>query len=134
LEGNTEAEIESAIAAGIFRGEGNVRCDLLGKRPRINPQLYAAVEMCDKESVEKVANVWKSRVLRGSGKCSTGEGTWRTCIGGVTRVREALGEWIANGWIRGEKADQYFAAVAKCRRARFVFLPPVRGKYKRETL
>ena len=55
---DVERDIESALAAGIFRGEGNVRCVLVGKRPRINPQLNASVEMCDKESVAKVARVW----------------------------------------------------------------------------
>ena len=57
LDKETERDIESALAAGIFRGEGNVRCVLAGRRPRINPQLNAAVEMCDKESFERVARV-----------------------------------------------------------------------------
>jgi hypothetical protein len=127
-----EREIASALAAGIFRGEGNVRCVLAGKRPRINPQLNAAVEMCDKESVERVAREWQSRVLKSSGRCSSGEKAWRTSIGGISRVRNALGDWLARGWLTGEKADEYFAAVAKCRRAREVFLKPASGKRRRE--
>jgi len=130
----TEREIEGALAAGIFRGEGNVRCVLVGKRPRINPQLSAAVEMCDKESVEGVAREWGSSGSRSSGKCLVGRRAWRTSIGGISRVRNALGMWLAKGWLNDEKADQYFAAVAKCRRAREVFLKPVRGKYRREEL
>ncbi len=122
------------MAAGIFRGEGNVRCVLVGKRPRINPQLGAAVEMCDKESVEIVAKGWGSNVSSGSSRCSCGGRTWRTSIGGIDRVRDALGRWLARGWLTGEKADQYFAAVAKCRRAREVFLMPVRGKYHRQAV
>lgn len=129
-----ERETESAIAAGIFRGEGNVRCVLVGKRPRINPQLNAAVEMCDKESVERVTHEWGSRVSRTSGRCSSGEGAWRASIGGISRVRDALGKWLARGWLSGEKADQYFAALAKCRRARAVFLKPSHGRPKREAV
>lgn len=126
-------EIESALAAGIFRGEGNVRCVLVGKRPRINPQLNAAVEMCDRVSVEKVAHEWRSRVTGSSGRCACGARAWRTSVGGISRVRDALGEWLARGWLTGEKADEYFAAIAKCRRAREVFLKPARGK-RREDL
>jgi hypothetical protein len=106
----------------------------VGRRPRINPQLNAAVEMCDRLSVERVARVWRSRVFRGSGRCLIEERTWRTTIGGVSRVRDALGIWLAKGWLSGEKADQYFAAVAKCRRAREVFLKPPVGRRKREVL
>lgn len=106
----------------------------LGKRPRINPQLNAAVEMCDRESVERVAREWKSKVSRSSGRCSSGGRAWRTSIGGVSRVRDALGKWLAMGWLNGEKADEYFAALAKCRRAREVFLKPARDKRKREVL
>lgn len=134
LDNENEREIQSALAAGIFRGEGNVRCVLVGKRPRINPQLNAAVEMCDKESVERIAREWRSRVSKASGRCSSGETTWRTTIGGISRVRDALGKWLARGWLKGEKADQYFAALAKCRRAREVFLKPTRGKRRREVL
>lgn len=132
LDKEVEREIESALAAGIFRGEGNVRCVLTGKRPRINPQLNAAVEMCDRESVERVAREWRSRVLRSSGKCPSGEKTWRTSIGGISRVRNALGYWLARGWLTGEEADEYFASLAKCRRARVVFLKPAAGKRRRE--
>ncbi len=134
LSQDFEREIENAVAAGIFRGEGNVRCVLVGKRPRINPQLNAGVEMCDKESVERVAREWGSRVTRGSNRCWVGEKTWRTSVGGIFRVRDALGFWLARGWLTGEKADQYFAAVAKCRRAREVFLKPARGKWRRQVL
>ena len=122
------------MAAGIFRGEGTVRCVLAGKRPRINPQLGASVEMCDRESVEIVGREWGSNVTKGSGKCSCAAGTWRTGIGGINRVRDTLGTWLANGWLTGEKADQYFAAVAACRRAREVFLNPTRGKYHRQLI
>jgi hypothetical protein len=128
-----QREIAGALAAGIFRGEGNVRC-LVGKRPRINPQFGAGVEMCDKKSVEMVAREWGSNVRRASGKCSCGERTWRTSIGGIDRVRNAFGKWLASGWLTGEKADQYFAAVAKCRRAREIFLKPARGKYHRQMI
>ena len=127
-------DIDSALAAGIFRGEGTVRCVLVGKRPRINPQLGASVEMCDRASVERVANEWGSRVSRSSGRCYGGDKAWRTGIGGVNRVRNALGKWLARGWLTGEKADQYFAAVAKCRRARTVFLGPHRGGPQRDLL
>jgi len=63
-----------------------------------------------------------------------GEETWRTSIGRISRVRNALGKWLANGWLTGEKADEYFAALAKCRRAREVFLKPASGKRRREIL
>jgi hypothetical protein len=62
LDKEVERETEGALAAGIFRGEGNARCVLAGKRPRINPQLNAAVEMRDRESVERVAREWGSRI------------------------------------------------------------------------
>jgi len=129
---DVDHQIVSALAAGIFRGEGNIRCVLTGKRPRINPQLNAAIEMCDKESVQKVAFEWGSTVTKSGGRCLSGEGTWRTSIGGVSRVRNVLGKWLANGWLTGEKADEYFAALAKCRRAREVFLKPPSGKRRRE--
>jgi hypothetical protein len=70
-----DCEIESALAAGIFRGEGNVRCVLVGKRLRTNPQLNAAVEMCDEESVQKVAREWGTDLPRSRGRGSSGEGT-----------------------------------------------------------
>ena len=35
-------------------------------------------------------------------------------------MRNAILPWIAKGYLRGEKADQYFDAVAKFRRAREV--------------
>jgi hypothetical protein len=44
-------------------------------------------------------------------------------ISGVHRVRNAILPWIAKGYLMGEKADQYFEAVAKFRRARRVFQP-----------
>jgi hypothetical protein len=73
LDKEVEQEIEGALAAGIFRGEGNVRCVLAGKRPRINPRVNAAVEMCDRESVERVAREWGSRVSRSSGGVQAAE-------------------------------------------------------------
>lgn len=127
-------ETAGALAAGIFRGEGNARCVLAGKRPRFNPQLNAGVEMCDENSVEIVAQEWGSRVTRGSGRCACGERTWKTSMGGISRVKNAFGAWLARGRLTGEKADQYFAAIAKCRRAREVFLKPVRGNWKRQVL
>jgi hypothetical protein len=127
-----EGDIESALAAGIFRGEGTIRCVLAGRRPRINPQLNASVEMCDRPSVERVAHEWGSKVSRSSGRCSCGDRAWRTGIGGTSRVRNAFGKWLARGWLTGEKADQYFAAIAKCRRAKEVFLKPPRGKRRRD--
>jgi len=95
LDLGIEREVERALAAGIFRGEGNVRCVLSGKRPRVNPQLNAAVEMCDRESVERGAQVWGSKLTRTSGGCSGGGNAWRTSIGGISRVRNALGYWLA---------------------------------------
>jgi hypothetical protein len=44
-------------------------------------------------------------------------------VSGVNRVRNAILPWIAKGYLRGEKTDQYFDAVAKFRRAREVFQP-----------
>jgi agmatine/peptidylarginine deiminase len=38
-------------------------------------------------------------------------------------VRNAILPWIAKGYLREEKADQHFDAVAKFRRARKVFQP-----------
>ncbi|HVC26771.1 MAG TPA: hypothetical protein VND40_01280 [Nitrososphaerales archaeon] len=129
-----EREIDSALAAGIFRGEGTVRCALVGRRPRINPQLNASVEMCDRFSIERVAHEWGSTVSRSSGRCSGGDRAWRTSIGGISRVRNAMGKWLAKGWLTGEKADQYFAALAKCRRARNVFLSSAKGKRQRQII
>ena len=49
-------------------------------------------------------------------------------------MKNALGKWLARGWLRGEKADEYFDSVAKCRRAREVFLKPARANGKRQLL
>jgi hypothetical protein len=128
-----DRDIDSALAAGIFRGEGTVRCFLAGRRPRINPQLGASVEVCDRLSVERVAHEWGSNVSRSSGRGSCGNRAWRTDIAGISRVRNAFGEWLARGWLTGDKADQYFDSVAKCRRARDVFLRPSKGR-RREVI
>ncbi len=79
--------------------------------------------MRDRDSIEIVARVFGSRVYRnGGGKCSGGTDAWQTRIFGVARVKEKIGGWVARGLLRGEKADQYFEALAKCRRAREIFL------------
>jgi len=47
-------------------------------------------------------------------------------------VRNAILPWIAKGYLRGEKADQYLDAVAKFRRARTVFQSEVPGHHGKE--
>ena len=47
-------------------------------------------------------------------------------------MRDAILPWTAKGYLRGEKADQYFDAVAKFRRARWVFQPEEPGHHGRE--
>jgi hypothetical protein len=127
VEGTTPgySEQEESIAVGIFRGEGHVGCHLNRRETRFgrHPELLAGVNMCDRNSVEIVAKVWGSKVYRnGGGKCLGGDFAWQTRIFGVSRVKKEIGGWVAKGLLRGEKADQYFEALAKCRRARVVFL------------
>ena len=79
--------------------------------------------MCDRDSVESVARVFGSKLYRnGGGKCLGGTDAWQTRIFGVGRVKEVIGGWVARGLLRGDKMDQYLEALAKCRRAREVFL------------
>jgi hypothetical protein len=97
----------------------------------------SSVRMCDRNSVEVVAQSpgWNSKVrleARKRGHCSTGGYEWRTSVSGVHRVRNAILPWIAKGYLRGEKADQYFDALAKFRRAREVFQPEEPGHRGRE--
>lgn len=47
---------------------------------------------------------------------------WQTSVQGNLRVRDALVPWIGRGWLGEEKREQYFDAVASCRRARRVFI------------
>ena len=78
---------------------------------------------------------WNSKVrmeVRTRGHCFTGAFEWATTVSGVNRVRNAILPWIAKGYLRGEKADQYFDAVAKFRRARKVFQPEEPGHRGRE--
>jgi len=42
--------------------------------------------------------------------------------------QERLRKMVGERGLTGEKADQYFDAVAKCRRARDMFLRPTRGR------
>lgn len=116
-------EDDDRIAAGIFRGEGTVYCTLVREKHQLFPVLKAGVDMCDLDSVELVARAWGSRVypIRGRGRCQEDRQAWITSIGGI-KVVEKVGGWIARGWVRGEKADEYFGARAKFRRARRVFL------------
>ena len=122
-------ETLDALAAGIFRGEGTMVCTIIGwRRKTPTPRLMASVKMCDRDSVEVVAKSpgWNSKVrldARRRGHCSTGGFGWGTSVSGVYRVRNAILPWIAKGYLRGEKADQYFDALAKFRRAREVFQP-----------
>jgi hypothetical protein len=88
--------------------------------------------MCDRDSAEIVAREWGTRLSKGEeGTCSVGGNSWRATIGGNRRVRAALLPWIAKGWLRGEKLDQYFEAEAKCRRAKRVFQKPPENKQGR---
>jgi len=127
-----------ALAAGIFRGEGTIACTIIGwRRKTPTPRLISSVSMCDRNSVEVVAMSpgWNSKVrleARTRGHCSTGAFEWATEVSGVNRVRNAILPWIAKGYLRGEKADQYFGAVAKFRRAREVFQPEEPGHRGRE--
>ncbi len=113
------------IAVGIYRGEGSTYC-LLGRRKTQygrHPELVAGVTMCDRDSVGIVARVFGTSVYKANtGTCSGGQDAWQTRIYGVSRVREMMVGWIARGLLRGEKADQYFEAEAKCRRATRVFM------------
>ncbi len=61
------------------------------------------------------------------GTCSTGGYEWGTSVSRVYRMRNAILPWIAKGYLRGEKADQYFDALAKFRRAKEVFQPEKPG-------
>ena len=127
-----------ALAAGIFRGEGTIACTMIGwRRKTPTPRLISSVRMCDRNSVEAVAMSpgWNSKVTleaRTRGHCFTGAFEWGTTVSGVSRVRNAILPWIAKGYLRGEKADQYFDAVAKFRRAREVFQPEEPGHRGRE--
>lgn len=116
---------DELIAAGIYRGEGSTYC-ILGRRKTESgrhPELVAGVTMCDRDSVSIVARVFGTGVYRANrGTCSGGQDAWQTRMYGVSRVKEFMVGWIARGLIRGEKADQYFDAVAKCRRATEVFM------------
>jgi hypothetical protein len=131
-------ELLDALAAGIFRGEGTTVCTVIGWRRRTpTPRLMSSVRMCDRNSVEAVAKSpgWNSQVVleaRRRGHCSTGGFEWGTSISGVYRVRNAILPWIAKGYLRGEKADQYFEAVAKFRRAKEIFQPEEPGHRGRE--
>ena len=88
-----------------------------------HPELIAGLAMCDRDSIEIVARVFGSKVYHNSGgKCLGGNSAWQTRIFGVSRVTEIVGNWVARGLLKGEKADQYFDALAKCRRAREIFL------------
>ena len=135
-------EFMDTIASGIFRGEGTTVCTVIGwRRKTPTPRLVSAVKMCDKNSIEIVAKSpgWHSNVrldLRKRGHCSTGGLGWGTTVSGVHRVRDAILPWIAKGYLRGEKADQYFDSVAKFRRAREVFQPeaPTHSGRERQTL
>jgi hypothetical protein len=117
--------VEEALAAGIFRGEGYVGCHLGRRETKYgrHPELVASVAMCDRDSVELVAKAFGSRIYHnGGGKCLGGQDAWQTRIFGVSRVKDKIGGRVASGLLKGEKADQYFEALAKCRRARVVFL------------
>ncbi len=139
---NETDELLDALAAGIFRGEGTIVCTVIGWRRRTpTPRLMSSVRMCDRDSVEAVSKSpgWNSKVrleARRRGHCSTGGSEWATSVSGVHRVRDAILPWIAKGYLRGEKADQYFDAVAKFRRAREVFQPKEPGHrgMERQTL
>ncbi len=135
-------ELLDVLAAGIFRGDGTTVCTMIGwKRKTPTPRLVSAFRMCDKKSVEVMANSpgWDSNVrpdVRRRGSCGSGGHEWGTSVSGVYRVRDAILPWIAKGYLRGEKADQYFDAMAKFRRTREVFQPVEpghRGK-ERQTL
>jgi len=64
--------------------------------------------------------------------CSFARNLGSKSVSGVYRVRNAILPWIAKGYLRGEKADQYFDALAKFRRAREVFQPEEPGHGGRE--
>ncbi len=107
------------IAAGIFRGEGTIFCFLHNYGAgRHRPTIRAAVSMCDRDSVEIVAREWDVNVLRDYGSCPMAIHRWRALIEENQKVREVMLRWIALGWLRGEKADQYFDAIARYRRAK----------------
>ncbi|MDA4126738.1 MAG: hypothetical protein OK452_06010 [Thaumarchaeota archaeon] len=131
-------ELLDALAAGIFRGEGTTVCTVIGwRRKTPTPRLMSSVRMCDRNSVEVVAKSpgWNSKVrleARKRGHCSTGGFEWGTSVSGVYRARNAILPWIAKGYLRGEKADQYFDAVAKFRRTREVFQPEEPRHHGRE--
>jgi len=118
-------EQDEFMAAGIFRGEGHIGCHLNRRETQFgrHTELVAAVAMCDRDSIEIVARVFGSKVYHnGGGKCLGGTDAWQTRIFGVDRVKAVIGGWVSRGLLRGEKADQYFDALAKCRRAREIFL------------
>lgn len=119
------SEQDDLIAIGLLRGEGWIGCHLNRRLTRYgrHPELVASVTMCDRNSVEIVARAFGSKVYHnGGGKCRGGTDAWQTRIFCVNRVKEKIGGWIGSGLLRGEKMDQYFDALAKCRRAREVFL------------
>lgn len=115
-------ETLDAIAAGIYRGEGTIVCVVTKRGQSLQPNLHAKVEMCDRDSVELVARSWCSNVKQtGRPRCMGGLHEYRTDVQGVNRVKSAIMPWMARGWLGREKTEQYFDAVAKCRRARRVF-------------
>ncbi len=112
---------EEALASGIFRGEGSVGCTLhretkYGRLPR----LFASVTMCDRDSAHVVGIAFHIWPTHAGGNCAAGDKAWQVKILGRA-VIEKVGGWVASGLLRGEKADQYFEALAKFRRARRVF-------------
>lgn len=117
--------LDDVMAVGIFRGEGHVGCHLNRRETEFgrHPELVAAVVMCDRNSIEIVAKAFGSKIYHNrGGKCLGGTDAWQTRTFGVNRVKEVIGGWVAKGLLRGEKMEQYFEALTKCRRAREIFL------------
>ena len=63
--------------------------------------------------------VWGNSIMRASTRCGSGGRALMTSIASDNVAKRLVG-WIANGWPRCEKADEYFEAIANCRRAREV--------------
>ena len=76
--------------------------------------------MCDLDSMRVVAKERESSITQVGEGCALGGSLYKTQIIGRKAI-EKIGGWIAKGWIRGEKGDQYFEALAKGRRGRRVF-------------
>ncbi len=115
---------DESQAIGIFRGEGTTWCSVTPKikGSGASVTLRSTVRMCDRDSVELVARAWGSPLRERASEQCPKRVVYETNVSG-RRVEETVRRWIIEGSLRGEKADQYWNAKAKCLRARRTLFP-----------